>query len=97
MSTVTITISIELPEGASVSIGGATAAPQATQTAPAFVAPASTPGAVHELWPAGECPKHHKPWKPGNFGAYCSARDEGTPKGYCILKPGDLFQGKVAA
>lgn len=35
----------------------------------------------------GECPKHHRPWKAGQYGFYCSARDESTDKGYCILKP----------
>ena len=47
-----------------------------------------------ESWPAGQCPKHLRPWKDGKFGPYCSARDEAQPKGYCVLKPGDIWNGK---
>ena len=32
------------------------------------------------------CPKHHKPLKPGNYGLYCSAKDDTTERGYCSLK-----------
>lgn len=37
--------------------------------------------------PDGECPKHHRAWKPGRYGYYCSAKDDSTEKGYCVLKP----------
>lgn len=51
-----------------------------------------TPAA--ESWPVGQCPKHLRPWKQGNFGPYCTAKDETGPKGYCILKPGDIWNAK---
>lgn len=37
---------------------------------------------------AGEkcCPKHHKALKEGNYGLYCSAKDDSTERGYCALK-----------
>lgn len=47
-----------------------------------------------ESWPVGDCPKHKKPWKAGQFGPYCTARDDTGPKGYCVLKPGDIWNGK---
>ena len=37
--------------------------------------------------PGGQCPKHNRAWKQGNYGWYCSAKDNSTEKGYCILKP----------
>lgn len=37
---------------------------------------------------AGEplCPVHHKPLKQGQWGLYCPAKDDSTPRGYCALK-----------
>ena len=32
------------------------------------------------------CPKHHKSLKSGNYGLYCSAKDDSTDRGYCSLK-----------
>lgn len=35
----------------------------------------------------GKCPKHNRAWKAGQYGYYCSAKDDSTERGYCILKP----------
>lgn len=37
---------------------------------------------------AGEpcCPKHNRVLKEGQFGLYCSAKDDTTERGYCNLK-----------
>lgn len=32
------------------------------------------------------CPKHHKPLKTGQFGLYCSAKDDSQERGFCALK-----------
>ena len=32
------------------------------------------------------CPVHHKPLKQGQWGLYCPAKDDSTPRGYCALK-----------
>lgn len=32
------------------------------------------------------CPKHKKPLKEGQYGLYCSAKDDTTERGYCSLK-----------
>lgn len=105
MAVITITIQVDVPDGARVSVGGApaTSTPAPTpisapgaSTAPSSQAYVPSQG-VRELWPAGECPKHHKPWKDGTYGQFCTAKDDSGPKGYCPLKPGDLFNGKVAA
>ncbi len=32
------------------------------------------------------CPKHDRKWKMGNWGGYCTAKDDTTEKGYCELK-----------
>ena len=37
--------------------------------------------------PGGQCPKHRRAWKSGQYGWFCSAKDDSTEKGYCILKP----------
>lgn len=37
--------------------------------------------------PGGKCPKHNRPWKSGQYGWFCSAKDDSTEKGYCNLKP----------
>jgi hypothetical protein len=54
-------------------------------------APFATPS---EFWAVGQCPKHLRPWKDGKFGPFCSAKDESGPKGYCTLRPGDIWNGK---
>lgn len=59
--------------------------------APQEFKPFATP---NEFWPAGDCPKHKRPWKQGNYGPYCTSKDESGPKGYCVLKPGDIWNGK---
>jgi hypothetical protein len=60
----------------------ASAAPSAPQKAPRR--PAVEP------WynDAGEacCPVHKRPLKQGQYGAYCSAKDDTQPCGYCSLK-----------
>jgi hypothetical protein len=50
-------------------------------------------------WPAGKCPKHERPWIPGQYGgSFCPAKDpEGNKKGYCALEPGVLWNGLVCA
>jgi hypothetical protein len=68
------------------------AAPTPIQTPPAQNAAAEAVSG-----PVGQCPKHLRPWKDGQFGLFCSAKDETQPKGYCSLKPGDLYMGKRAA
>lgn len=37
--------------------------------------------------PGGQCPRHRKAWKSGQYGWFCSAKDDSTEKGYCNLKP----------
>jgi hypothetical protein len=32
------------------------------------------------------CPKHNRALKEGQFGLYCSAKDDTTERGYCALK-----------
>ena len=32
------------------------------------------------------CPKHKRALKAGNFGMYCSAKDDSTERGFCNLK-----------
>lgn len=35
----------------------------------------------------GQCSKHQRAWKSGAYGWFCSAKDEATERGYCVLKP----------
>jgi hypothetical protein len=94
---VTLTIHIDYPEGAEVVSGPSSPAPP---PAPVAFITSATPMSVQpvgEPWPPGECPKHHKPWKDGNYGPFCTARDESQQKGYCILRPGALYEGRPAA
>jgi hypothetical protein len=63
------------------------------EKAPAVAAAAAPPRkAVRRLEPAyndaGEacCPKHNRALKEGQYGLYCSAKDESTDRGYCNLK-----------
>lgn len=37
--------------------------------------------------PGDRCPKHDRPWKSGQYGWFCSAKDEGEERGYCKQKP----------
>jgi len=100
MGRVTLTIHIDYPEGAEVVSSPSSAAPP---PAPSPVlqnlqaAPSQALQPVGEPWPAGECPKHHKPWKDGNYGPFCTAKDESQPKGYCVLSPGSIYEGRPAA
>lgn len=65
--------------------------------APVSTVPAAT-GTVQIVdGPPGQCPKHLRPWKEGKFGLFCSSKDETQDKGYCSLRPGDIFNGKRAA
>lgn len=34
-----------------------------------------------------KCPKHDRAWKSGQYGWYCSARDDSEEKGYCKQRP----------
>lgn len=34
-----------------------------------------------------QCPKHQRAWKSGQYGWYCTAKDDTTDRGYCTLKP----------
>lgn len=44
--------------------------------------------------PSGDqCPKHARPWKSGQYGWYCSARDESEEKGYCKQRPSKEWAG----
>lgn len=54
-------------------------------------------GTQIEEWPQGKCPKHDREWKKGTYGLYCTAKDPTGPKGYCVLRPGDIYNGKRAA
>lgn len=59
--------------------------------------PFAPSGAITEFWPVGECPVHHRPFKDGQFGPFCSAQGGNGPlnkKGYCDLKPGAIYGGK---
>jgi hypothetical protein len=68
------------------------AAPQPIQTPPV------QNGATEAVsGPEGQCPKHLRPWKDGQFGKFCSSKDDTQPKGYCSLRPGDIWNGKRAA
>lgn len=71
--------------------------------APAPARPAQAPRQEHRTAPApdaarpegyrpvtddpGKCPKHNRPWREGQRGHYCSARDDSGRNGYCELKP----------
>lgn len=79
--------------------GGAGEQPPHPQSAPQAPQTPAAPAQVYsgEWWPAGDCPKHHRPWKSGNYGLFCSAKDPDTQKGYCELKPGDIWNGKRLA
>jgi len=37
--------------------------------------------------PGDRCPKHDRPWKSGQYGWFCSAKDEAEERGYCKQKP----------
>lgn len=103
MSELTITIRIQVPDNATVTVGGAQAPVGGPQSAypeePPF--PTSfTPGQVMERpddWPAGKCPRHDRAFISGQFGLHCTAQD-GPPdvnaKGYCTLAPGKVWQGR---
>lgn len=98
MNRVTITLHIDLPDGVVPSVDyGAATATQTPVTAPTPISTAPSAPVQIVDGPAGECPKHLRPWKDGKFGRFCSAKDESGPKGYCPLVPGDIWNGKRAA
>ena len=86
MSRITITISIDVPEGASVSVGNT-----ADQTEGyATLAPVTNGGTVAASPDAPICGIHHKPMRMGRYGPFCTQKAEaGQPmdaKGYCAWK-----------
>jgi hypothetical protein len=93
MSRLTITIAIDLPEGAAVSVG------LPAQSEPASAPPMTAAGAGQVPiveGPPGQCPKHRRPWRAGKHGPYCSAQDETAANGYCTLTPGSIYNGTRA-
>ena len=103
MNRVTITIHVDLPDGAVPDVAYGEVVPVVEQALRAFEAaphPAESfpPFAAGQSWPPGECPVHLKPFKDGAYGPFCSGRGGNGPvnaKNYCDLKPGMLFQGKA--
>jgi ERF superfamily len=47
----------------------------------------SAPTAAPSGDAADQCPKHHRDWKLGTYGYYCSAKDPDGRNGYCDQKP----------
>lgn len=73
----------------------AAAARQAAPRQAAPAKPAATNGAPVQgqaykpvTTDPGKCPKHNRPWRSGQRGWYCSAKDDSGRNGYCDLKPG---------
>jgi hypothetical protein len=66
------------------------AAPTIVPAAPVQTTPARKPAErVQATYNgAGEpcCPKHNRALKEGQYGLYCSAKDDSTERGYCALK-----------
>jgi hypothetical protein len=42
-----------------------------------------------------KCPKHNRPWRSGQRGYYCSAKDETGAKGYCEQVPSAAFMAQA--
>lgn len=88
MNRITITISIDVPEGASVSMGGDPLHHDELASLPVV---AQTNGSVVAANPdAPLCGIHHKPMRSGRYGFFCTQKaEQGQPadaKGYCAWK-----------
>src|SRR6187551_854417 len=59
---------------------GESAVPSTQSPAPAALPPSRTARTIDPARPSepdqGECPKHHKPWTPGQYGDYCTAQTD---------------------
>lgn len=86
-----IVLTIDVPDGVSVTVGVVEGAHPA-QVAAAATPPAAGPAGVHDATP-GECPKHRRALKAGKYGWYCPSKDDSQTKGYCTLTPGDVWNG----
>ena len=89
MSRITITISIDVPEGSSVSVGNTASIDQAEGYA--TLAPVTNGGGMVAASPdAPLCGIHHKPMRIGRYGPFCTQKaEQGQPtdaKGYCAWK-----------
>ena len=80
----TITLTLTIPDGVEVKVE--------QTTTPKPVSPTNG-----DHWPEGECPKHGPDaWKDSRFGGmYCTAKDPSTQKGYCVIKSGMTYNGRL--
>lgn len=90
-----IVIRISVPDGVAVTVEGPASLHAAPAAAAGLPPQGAAAGPVVE-GPQGQCPKHLKPWRAGNKGPYCSAKDPAGYNGYCSLKPGDVWNGQRA-
>lgn len=65
--------------------GGSGGRPAQQRTAAAGYDGDPGPGGAAAV--TGGCPKHNRPWKSGQYGWYCSAKDDSEERGYCKQKP----------
>lgn len=94
MNRVTITLTIDLPDGVVPNVGYSTAPPthrspelERYDAAKAIEEPPHvaqtfapfTPVATAEFWPAGDCPVHKKPFQDGKYGPFCSGKGGDGP------------------
>lgn len=91
MNRIIVTISIDVPDGATVNVSqGAAGAPSPTPAA-ALSDPYEELPPVVQAPPQPVCPFHHKPLRNGKFGPFCpSQASDGSPaneKGYCNWRP----------
>ena len=91
MNRITITISIDVPEGASVSMGNTASIAQTGDELASLPVVAQTNGGTVAATPdAPLCGIHHKPMRIGRYGPFCTQKAEaGQPadaKGYCAWK-----------
>jgi hypothetical protein len=69
--------------------------PRPVESVAARSAPAPADLPLEELIPdegsLAVCPKHHKPFSPGNYGPYCKSTTDdpawANKKGYCTITP----------
>ena len=58
--------------------------------------PARAAAPVQSVVDQGECPAHHREWKMGNYGPYCTAKSDdpawSNSRGYCKLTPDNAPQ-----
>lgn len=82
-----VAIELEANEPAAARAAVQDSGPAAGSGAPSSPAPTSHAAVVDQ----GECPKHGRPWKAGNYGPYCTSKSDdpawSNPRGYCKITP----------